>query len=131
MFAPTCSPALPTFSFRFTWSSPRNPVLLAALPHTDPVPLVLHGILLHPCLEAVLESAVATLVAFVLVHRAVAAEPARVVGLLPHAPPEKSLAAVTRGSTVVLSCSVVSTYCALGPRAKVGIVAAGLGTRVA
>ena len=46
-------------------------VLQGRRPLADPVPLVLHGILLHAGLEALPEPAVATLVPLVLVHRAV------------------------------------------------------------
>ena len=53
-------------------------VLQARRPLADPVPLVLHRVLLHAGLEALPQPAVAALVPLVLVHRAVTGKPARI-----------------------------------------------------
>ena len=50
-------------------------LLLARLPGADAVPLVLDGVDLHPDASALLHATVAALVAFVLVHDALALEP--------------------------------------------------------
>ena len=84
-------------------------VLEAGRSLTDPVPLVLNGILLHPSLEALPQTAIAALVPLVFVHRAVARKPAAVCMLLSDASPEKSFAAVARSCSVMFSCSAVST----------------------
>ena len=77
------------------------------------VPLILHRVLLHPCLETLPESAEPALVPLVLVHSAVAREPAAVGVLLADAPSEEPLASVTGGGAIVLTSGSVPTYCTI------------------
>ena len=77
----------------------------------------MNGVLLHPGLEALVEPAKPALVPPVLVHCAVPVVSAGVAGILPHAPPEEPLAAVTRQGAVVLPRDFVPANGALRPAA--------------
>lgn len=75
--------------------------------------------LLHASPEALLEPAVAALVPLVFVHHALPAKSAGVHVVLPHAPPEEALAAITARGAVVFACGPVPTDGAQGTDAQV------------
>ena len=89
---------------------PDHGLLQGGGPLADAVPLVLDRILLHPRLETLPQPTEAALVPLVLVHRAVPREPTTVSVLLSNTPPEKSLAAIARSSSVVFSCCTIAAY---------------------
>lgn len=70
--------------------------------------------LLHASPEALLEPAVTTLVPLIFVYHALPAKPAGVHVVLPHAPPEESLAAVTARGSVVFTGGPIATDGAQG-----------------
>ena len=79
-----------------------------------------HTFLAHSSAEALLEAAVAALVAFVFIDDAVALKAARVDVILAHRATEKTLTAVTRGRAVVPAGGTVLTYRAVRITATAG-----------
>jgi len=111
-------------------------VLATGLSHAYSVALVLHGVLLHARLEALLQPimqclssvplkgaflpAISTLIPLVPVHDASLGESAGVGVLLAHAPPKEALAAVAGVGTIVLASGAISANGAV-PSVSVGI----------